>query len=435
MIYNHFSKLKVVVFGLGYVGLPLAMAFSDHFKTIGFDIDIERLRQLRSGIDRTGEVDKEQLKTASNLEFTNKLSDIADCNFYIVTVPTPVDQWNRPDLSPLRNASVDIAKVISAGDVVVFESTVFPGATEDICGVIIATNSGLKLAKSDDDDPSISFYLGYSPERINPGDKTRRLTDIVKVTSGSSPAAAVFIDEIYSKVVAAGTYKAASMQVAEAAKVIENTQRDVNIALINELAILFDRLDIDTEQVLQAAGTKWNFLPFKPGLVGGHCIGIDPYYLTQKAVEVDYHPEMILAGRRINEGMGEYIAKRVLRLMLENQINPLDSRVLIMGLTFKENCPDLRNSKVFHVMSALAQFKCIIDVYDPIMDDEVLDRSDEFKVLKKPIQGVYDAIVLAVSHSVFIRLGVAGIRKFGKDRHVLFDVKSTFESNEVDGRL
>ena len=435
MIVNSIADFKIAIIGLGYVGLPLAVAFAKTKQVVGFDIDQARIEGLLNGDDHTGEVETGELLAASNLVLTADPADLQGCNFFIVTVPTPVDNWNRPDLNALKSASEIIAIYLKAGSVVVFESTVFPGATEDFCGAILANLSGLEIATSDESDPERSFYLGYSPERLNPGDKTRRLEDIVKVTSGSNRVAARLIDELYASVIEAGTHLAPSIKVAEAAKVIENTQRDVNIALINELSQLFDKIGIDTEDVLIAAGTKWNFLSFRPGLVGGHCIGVDPYYLTHKAVEVGQHPEMILAGRRINDSMGNYIAGRIVRLMIQNQINVRGARVLVLGVTFKEDCPDTRNSKVVDLVRELEGFSCKVDVYDPCVDAFETDDTARLNHVVEPESGSYDALVVAVAHTAFKERGASDIRKFGRESHVLFDVKYIFSAEESDGRL
>lgn len=435
MKFNKIDELRIAIIGLGYVGLPLAITFAEKFQVVGYDIEYKRISELKAHLDRTGEVGQKALSQANNLTFTNAKQDIATCNCFIVTVPTPIDSWNRPDMSALLAASSLVAEFISAGDLVIFESTVFPGATEEICAPAIAEQSGISLAQNDKDDPRKCFYIGYSPERINPGDQRRRLKDIVKVTSGSTTKAAALIDKLYASVIDAGTHLAPSIRVAEAAKVIENTQRDVNIALVNELAILFDKLSIDTEQVLQAAGTKWNFLPFRPGLVGGHCIGVDPYYLTHKAAEVGHHSEMILAGRRTNEGMSEHIANRVLRLMMARSIEIRTSRILVMGLTFKENCPDIRNSKVIDLISDLRTFTANVEVYDPNVDVKELPLDLANTMTQYPVFGGYDAIILAVAHDAFMDMGAKKIRTFGKSNSVLFDVKCVFESNDVDGRL
>lgn len=421
------SSVKLGVIGLGYVGLPLAVEFGRHYATVGFDINTERVAELQAGRDRTLEVDAEELAAAVKLQYTANLEDIADCDTYIVTVPTPVDNHNRPDLTPLIKASETLGKVVKKGDVVIYESTVYPGATEEDCIPIIEKISGLKF--------NVDFFAGYSPERINPGDKEHRFTTIKKVTSGSTPEIADYVDALYASVVTAGTHKASSIKVAEAAKVIENTQRDVNIALINELALIFNRMGINTEEVLKAAGSKWNFLPFRPGLVGGHCIGVDPYYLTHKAQELGYHPEVILAGRRINDGMGPYVAEQVTRLMLQKRIHVVDARILVMGLTFKENCPDLRNTKVVDVINEFKLFNAKVDVYDPWIDTDEAQHEYGIAPVTDLMDGSYDAIVLAVSHKQFVEMGIEKIRALGKTNCVLFDVKYLFPANQVDGRL
>lgn len=421
------AEVKLCVIGLGYVGLPLAVEFGKRYQTIGFDTKSDRIAELRSGKDHTLEVDEAELVEAKQLIFTNQLEEITNCNTYIITVPTPVDKHKRPDLTPLIKASETLGKVVSKGDVVIYESTVYPGATEEECIPIIERVSGLTF--------NVDFFVGYSPERVNPGDKQHRFTTIKKVTSGSTLDAADYVDALYASVVVAGTHKACSIKVAEAAKVIENTQRDLNIALINELAIIFNRMGIDTEAVLEAAGTKWNFLPFRPGLVGGHCIGVDPYYLTHKAQELGYHPEIILAGRRINDGMGAYVAEQVLRLMTIKRIQVVDSRILVLGLAFKENCPDLRNSKVIDIISALQTFNIGVDVYDPWVDAGSALHEYGIEPIKSPESGTYDAVVLAVSHQQFKEMGIAGIRTLAKPEHVIFDVKYLFDANAVDGRL
>jgi UDP-N-acetyl-D-galactosamine dehydrogenase len=418
---------KIGVVGLGYVGLPLAVEFGKYFKTVGFDIKPSRVAELKKGKDSTLEVEPAELKAAKLLTYSTKLSDLRRCQVFIVTVPTPIDDYKRPDLKPIESASELIGQVLKKGDVVVFESTVYPGCTEEVAVPILERVSGLKFNKD--------FFAGYSPERINPGDKQHRLTTIKKITSGSTPAIADFVDSLYASIVKAGTHKASSIRVAEAAKVIENTQRDVNIALINELALIFNRLGIDTEEVLQAAGTKWNFLPFRPGLVGGHCIGVDPYYLTHKAQEIGYHPEMILAGRRINDNMSIYVAERVTQLMIRRRIHVNGSRILVMGLTFKENCPDLRNSKVADVINELKKFGAKVDVFDPWVDSKEAQHEYAVTPIRKPKNGTYDAIVLAVAHNEFKEMGVKTIRAFGKKPHVLYDIKYVFKASEVDGRL
>ena len=422
------DEAKVAVIGLGYVGLPLAVEFGKVMPTVGFDINAGRIDELRSGKDSTLEVDAVELAEATQLSYRDELDDLKTCNVFIVTVPTPIDRYKRPDLYPLESASWSLGKVLKAGDVAIFESTVYPGATEEVCVPIMESASGLVFNKD--------FFVGYSPERINPGDKEHRVTNILKVTSGSTPEVADFVDALYRKIIKAGTHKASSIRVAEAAKVIENTQRDVNIALINELALIFNRLGIDTLEVLEAAGTKWNFLPFRPGLVGGHCIGVDPYYLTHKAQEIGYHPEVILAGRRINDGMGAYVAGQVFKVMNQSRLPVCDSRVLVMGLTFKENCPDIRNTRVIDIISELKSYNANVDVYDPWVDSVEAEHEYGLKPVEKPEQGVYDAIVLAVAHEQFRELGAEGIRAFGKaGACVLYDVKHVLPVSEVDGRL
>ncbi|MDB4521879.1 Vi polysaccharide biosynthesis UDP-N-acetylglucosamine C-6 dehydrogenase TviB [Gammaproteobacteria bacterium] len=417
----------IAVIGLGYVGLPLAVEFGKQINTIGYDIDDNRIKELAAGHDKTLEVDEEGLKSASKLRYTANAEDLIEANIFIVTVPTPIDRHKNPDLTPLRKASELIGRYLTADDIVIYESTVYPGATEEVCVPILAELSGLEFNRD--------FFVGYSPERINPGDKEHGVTSIQKVTSGSTPATADFVDDLYKSIITAGTYKASSVKVAEAAKVIENTQRDVNIALINELAMIFNRMNIDTEEVLKAAGTKWNFLPFRPGLVGGHCIGVDPYYLTHKAIEIGYHPEMILAGRRINDDMGSYVVDRVTRIMTQNRIHIVDSKILILGLTFKENCPDLRNTRVIDIINSFTDQHANVDVYDPWVDADEANEVYGFKPLSEPVENSYDAIVLAVSHQEFIDLGMDAIRKFGKPEHVLFDIKYMFPAEQTDGRL
>lgn len=418
---------KLAVIGLGYVGLPLAVEFGKTRSVVGFDINTSRIEALRAGHDSTLEVDDEELKSASRLSFSNNVDDIADCNVYIVTVPTPIDAHKRPDLTPLIKASETIGKVLKRGDVVIYESTVYPGATEEDCVPVLERVSGLKF----NDD----FFAGYSPERINPGDKTHRLTTIMKVTSGSTPDVADFVNDLYASIVEAGTHKAPSIRVAEAAKVIENTQRDLNIALINELAVIFNRMDIDTEAVLQAAGTKWNFLPFRPGLVGGHCIGVDPYYLTHKAEATGYHPQIILAGRRLNDGMGAYVAEQLVKAMLKKRVHVQDAHVLVMGLTFKENCPDLRNTRVIDVIAELEGYGIKVDVYDPWIDPADAHAQYGVHVVTEQKSGTYDGIVIAVGHSQFKEQGVQSIREMGKAEHILFDLKYVFGLNDTDVRL
>ena len=418
---------KIALIGLGYVGLPLAAEFGKKREVIGFDINKNRIDQLKKKIDPTLEISKKEFTEATYLNFTSNPKDLKDCNIFIITVPTPIDNHKRPDLTALEKSSETVGSVLKKGDVVIYESTVYPGATEEICVPILEKKSGLIFNKD--------FYCGYSPERINPGDKKHRLADIKKVTAGSTPEIAIEIDELYKEIIVAGTHKAESIKVAEAAKVIENTQRDLNIALINELALIFKKMDIDTEAVLKAAGTKWNFLPFRPGLVGGHCIGVDPYYLTHKANEVGYYPEMILAGRRLNDNMGSYVANEVSKLMTKKRIQIAEANILIMGLTFKENCPDHRNTRVVDLVKEFKSFSCNVDVYDPWVNKNQV--AEEYKILSidKPIKGKYDAIVLAVSHDEFKLLSENQIRSYGKDNHVLYDIKYLLKKNESDGRL
>jgi UDP-N-acetyl-D-galactosamine dehydrogenase len=418
---------RIAVIGLGYVGLPLAVEFGKLFPTIGFDISEPRIAELQSGSDSTLEVTSEELKSAQQLEFSCRLDAIADADVYIVTVPTPIDQHKQPDLSPLRSASRMLGKLVKPGNIIIYESTVYPGATEEECIPLVEQESGLKFNED--------FFAGYSPERINPGDKKHRLTTITKVTSGSTPEVASYVDGLYKRIVTAGTHLASSIRVAEAAKVIENTQRDLNIALVNELALIFNRMDIDTIEVLEAAGTKWNFLPFRPGLVGGHCIGVDPYYLTHKAQETGYTPEVILAGRRINDGMGEYIVSCVVKLMLTRRIHIQDARVLVLGLTFKENCPDIRNTRVVDIVREFQGYGANVDVYDPWIEDEQAKQEYGIDLVKKLEEGTYDAIVLAVAHDEFKALGTEKIRAFGQPNCVLYDIKSILPKAEVDGRL
>ena len=418
---------RIGVIGLGYVGLPLAVAFGRKFPTLGFDIDLNRVAELQSGQDGTLEVSPAELAEVADLTYSSSTADLAACNTFIVTVPTPIDRHNRPDLRPLESASHTVAEALSEGDVVIYESTVYPGATEEVCVPILERISGLRF--------NTDFFVGYSPERINPGDKEHRLETITKVVSGSTPAAARFVDELYRSIVVAGTHVASSIRVAEAAKVIENTQRDVNIALINELAMIFGRLGIDTEQVLEAAGSKWNFLPFRPGLVGGHCIGVDPYYLTHKAQEIGYHPEMILAGRRINDNMGLHVALQVAKLMMNRGILVSSSRILVMGLTFKENCPDIRNTRVIDVIQELGNYSATVDVWDPWVNADEVRAEYGIDVIDTPAEGDYDAVILAVSHRQFQEMGAERIRALGKANHVLYEVKYLFPADQVDGRL
>ncbi|RUQ32140.1 MAG: Vi polysaccharide biosynthesis UDP-N-acetylglucosamine C-6 dehydrogenase TviB [Candidatus Competibacteraceae bacterium] len=421
------STTRIGVIGLGYVGLPLAVEFGKHFPTLGLDTNAARIRELQAGTDSTLEVAPNDLRQAGQLRYTHHAEDLADCTVYIVTVPTPVDEYKRPDFSPLISASTTVGKLLKPGDVAVYESTVYPGATEEVCVPILERESGLRF--------NADFFAGYSPERINPGDREHRLTTIRKVTSGSTPEAATFVDALYQRIISAGTHLASSIRVAEAAKVIENTQRDVNIALINELALLFNRLGIDTEEVLLAAGTKWNFLPFRPGLVGGHCIGVDPYYLTHKAQQIGFHPEMILAGRRVNDGMGAYVVQRVVKLMTQQRLPVMDARVLVLGLAFKENCPDLRNTRVVDIVQEFRDYHAQVDVYDPWVDRQEAQHEYGIDLVAAPKPGHYDAIILAVAHRQFQELGATGLRALGKPGAVLFDVKYLLPAGEVDGRL
>jgi UDP-N-acetyl-D-glucosamine/UDP-N-acetyl-D-galactosamine dehydrogenase len=421
------GKTKIGVIGLGYVGLPLAVEFGKRYRTVGFDISAARIKELRAGRDSTLEATAAELKSAKKLQFSAKPQDLKTCKVFVVTVPTPIDRYKRPDLTPLVKASETIGKLLKKNDIVVYESTVYPGCTEEICVPVLEKVSGLRFNRD--------FFCGYSPERINPGDKEHRLPSIKKVTSGSTPRVADFVNALYASIITAGTHQASSIRVAEAAKVIENTQRDVNIALINELALIFNRLGIDTEQVLQAAGTKWNFLPFRPGLVGGHCIGVDPYYLTHKAQEIGYHPEMILAGRRINDNMGQYVAQQVIKAMTEKRILVSDARVLVMGLAFKENCPDLRNSKVIDIVNELQHFDAKVDVYDPWVDADAAHHEYGVRPIKAPKAGTYDAVLIAVGHKQFKDMGVRQMRALAKKNHVLYDVKYLFAADQTDGRL
>jgi UDP-N-acetyl-D-galactosamine dehydrogenase len=421
------QQTRIGVIGLGYVGLPLAVELGKIYPTLGLDINPARVAELQAGHDNTLEVDADELKLATHLSYTSSPDELANCNVYIVTVPTPIDASRRPDLTPLESASRTVGRLLDKGDVVIFESTVYPGATEEVCVPIMEAKSGLRFNQD--------FFAGYSPERINPGDKEHRVTTILKVTSGSTPEIADFIDDLYASIVTAGTHKASSIKVAEAAKVIENTQRDVNIALINELALIFHKLGIDTLEVLEAAGTKWNFLPFRPGLVGGHCIGVDPYYLTHKAQEIGYHPEIILAGRRINDGMGSHIVERVVKRMTQQRIHVVDANVLVMGFTFKENCPDLRNTRVIDMVEELQTYHARVDVYDPWVDNDELQRQYGIQSILSPENGQYDAIILAVAHKQFRAMSADEIRALGKSQCVLFDVKHVLPVEAVDDRL
>ena len=418
---------KICLIGLGYVGLPLAVEFGKKRQVIGFDVNQKRINELKKGVDLTLEISKQELNEASHLSFTTQSSDIEDCEIYIVTVPTPIDENNKPDLLPLKKSCETIGRNLKKKDIVIFESTVYPGATEEICVPILEEKSKLKFNQD--------IFCGYSPERINPGDKEHRLTSIKKITSGSTKEIAVQVDQLYKEIITAGTHCASSIKVAEAAKVIENTQRDVNIALINELALIFNKLGVDTESVLEAAGTKWNFLPFKPGLVGGHCIGVDPYYLTQKAIDIGYNPEMILAGRKINDNMGFYVVDQVVDLMIKKNISIDNSQILIMGLTFKENCPDIRNTRVVDLITAFKGFNCSVDVFDPWVDKVESFEEYGVKPINAPINGKYDAIILAVAHDEFKAFSAEKIRAFGKDDNVIYDIKYLLKVNETDGRL
>ena len=421
------SKIRIGIIGLGYVGLPLAVEFGKKFPTVGFDVNRNRVSELKSGNDSTLEVTKDELSQVKQLTYADTVSEIESCNFYIVTVPTPIDIYKNPDLSFLESACQTVGKVIKRGDIVVFESTVYPGATEEVCVPVIEQESGLVYNQD--------FFAGYSPERINPGDKEHRVTTITKVTSGSTPEAANYIDSVYSSIIQAGTYKASSIKVAEAAKVIENTQRDLNIALINELSLIFNKLEIDTEEVLLVAGTKWNFLPFRPGLVGGHCIGVDPYYLTHKAQAIGYNPEVILAGRRINDSMGAHVAQRVIKMMTTRRVHAAGSNILILGLAFKENCPDLRNTRVIDMITEFKSYNASIDVYDPWVNPDEARKEYNIEMISELKNNHYDAVVIAVGHQQFRDMGGSEIRKLGREGSIIFDVKYTFPKDSVDGRL
>ncbi len=421
------ENIRIAVIGLGYVGLPVALAFAEKYPTIGYDINKTRLQALKNQQDSNHEVSSQQLSNAVNIKYSDEVKDLADCNVYVITVPTPIDEHLKPDLRPLIGASEAIGSILNHNNVVIYESTVYPGAIEEECVPILAKKSGLKYNED--------FFIGYSPERINPGDKQRQLTDILKVTSGSTIEAADFVDYLYANIIKAGTYKVSSIQVAEAAKVIENTQRDLNIALINELAIIFNKLDINTEEVLAAAGTKWNFLPFKPGLVGGHCIGVDPYYLTFKAQSIGYNPEVILAGRRINDSMGEYVASQVVKKMLAKKIHVLDSNILILGFTFKENCSDARNTRVIDIVNELNEYGANVEVYDPLVSrQEVLDEYN-IHIIRELADNRYDAIIIAVAHNEFRELNIEALQNMSKDKHVIFDIKHLLPAEVTDGRL
>jgi UDP-N-acetyl-D-galactosamine dehydrogenase len=421
------QDIRLAVIGLGYVGLPLAVGFGKYLPTLGFDIDAARIAELKQHRDHTLETTANEFKAATRLVFSADAAELAACNIFIVTVPTPIDDAKRPDLAPLEAASRTVGRAIRRGGVVVFESTVYPGATEEVCVPIIERESGLRY--------NTDFFAGYSPERINPGDREHRLETILKVTSGSTPEVADFVDALYRRVVTAGTHKASSIRVAEAAKVIENTQRDLNIALINELALIFHRLGIDTREVLDAAGTKWNFLPFRPGLVGGHCIGVDPYYLTHKAQQIGYHPEVILSGRRINDGMGEHVAQRVLKLMVQRRIHAAQAKVLVLGLAFKENCPDLRNTRVVDVVNEFRNYHADVYVHDPWVDATQARNEYGLELVPELVPGAYDAVILAVAHRQFVEMGAQKIRALGKPGAVLFDVKQVLPREAVDDRL
>jgi len=421
------ENVKLGIIGLGYVGLPLAVEFGKKYPTLGFDINTKRVDELKQGHDFTLEVSSEELADSEYISYSADVDDLKNCNIYIVTVPTPIDKHKQPDLTPLVKASAMLAKVINKGDIVIYESTVYPGATEDVCLPEIERHSDLVFNQD--------FYAGYSPERINPGDKEHRVTNILKVTSGSTPQVAEFIDSLYKSIITAGTYQASSIQVAEAAKVIENTQRDLNIALINELAVIFNKLNIDTEEVLKAAGTKWNFLPFRPGLVGGHCIVVDPYYLTHKAQSIGYNPEVILAGRRINDAMGEYVVSRLVKTMLKRKLPVNGANVLVMGLTFKENCPDVRNTKVVDIISELAEFDINVDVYDPWVNPEEAKQEYNVELISAPKSNYYDAVIFAVAHNEFKALTAAEIKALMKENHVIYDLKYMLDIDLADIRL
>ena len=420
-------NLRIAVIGLGYVGLPLAVEFGKQHSVVGFDINAKRISALIAGTDHTLEVSDDELAQATHLSYSSDIQALKDCNFFIVTVPTPIDSSKQPDLTPLIKASETIGSLLKKNDIVVYESTVYPGATEEVCIPVLEKVSGLVFNED--------FYAGYSPERINPGDKEHRVTNILKVTAGSTPEVANFVDEVYNLIITAGTHKAPSIKVAEAAKVIENTQRDVNIALINELAVIFNKMNIDTEAVLTAAGTKWNFLPFRPGLVGGHCIGVDPYYLTHKAQAIGYNPEIILAGRRLNDSMGEYVVTQLVKTMIKRRIQVEGARVLVLGLSFKENCPDVRNTKVIDIVHELEEYNIEVDVYDPWVDSNEAEREYSVTPVSKPVANSYDGIILAVAHNEFVEMGVAEIRALGKADHVLYDLKYVFAKGETDIRL
>lgn len=421
------KDIKLAIIGLGYVGLPLAVEFGRKRDVVGFDINQERISNLEAGYDETLETTHQELQAANRLTFTTRAEELGDCNCYIVTVPTPIDKYNQPDLAPLIRASETVGRALKKGDLVIYESTVYPGATEEDCVPVLERFSKLKFNQD--------FYCGYSPERINPGDKEHRVTTIKKITAGSTPEIADLVDALYNEIVVVGTHRAESIRVAEAAKVIENTQRDLNIALVNELALIFNRMGIDTEAVLKAAGSKWNFLPFRPGLVGGHCIGVDPYYLTHKAQAIGYHPEIILAGRRLNDSMGEYVVAQLVKAMMKRRLHVDGANILVMGLAFKENCPDIRNTRVVDIVRELNEYNCNVAIYDPWVSENEAQREYGLKVLAKPEQGVYDAIVLAVAHNQFAEMGSAAIRSLGKPHCVLYDLKYALLPDETDLRL
>ena len=421
------EDIKLAIVGLGYVGLPLAVEFGKYRSVVGFDISKSRIEALKEGHDSTLEVSDDELLSAKYLGFSSDVNELEACNVFVVTVPTPIDKYNQPDLTPLIKASESIGKVLKKGNIVIYESTVYPGATEEDCVPVLEKFSGLKF--------NVDFFAGYSPERINPGDKQHRVTTIKKVTAGSTPEVAELVDSLYGEIIVAGTHKASSIRVAEAAKVIENTQRDLNIALINELAIIFNKMGIDTEAVLEAAGTKWNFLPFRPGLVGGHCIGVDPYYLNHKAQSIGYHPEIILAGRRLNESMGAYVVSQLVKAMLKQRIHVDGARVLIMGLAFKENCPDLRNTRIVDIVRELSEYNIAVDVYDPWVSGGEAEHEYGIRPIDAPIENTYDAVVLAVAHNEFRSMGAAKIRALGKSKHVLYDLKYLLERGQSDIRL
>ncbi len=421
------AELKIAIIGLGYVGLPLAVEFGKKVSVVGFDISSKRIGELKNGQDHTLEVSPNELQQASQLTFTCDLEKLKECNFFIVTVPTPIDDYKQPDLTPLIKASTSIGQILKKGDIVVYESTVYPGATEEVCIPVLEKVSGLEF--------NTDFFAGYSPERINPGDKLHRVTNILKITSGSTPEVAEFIDEIYNLIIEAGTHKASTIKVAEAAKVIENTQRDVNIALINELALIFNRMGIDTEDVLKAAGTKWNFLPFRPGLVGGHCIGVDPYYLTHKAQSLGLHPEIILAARRLNDRMGEYVATQLIKEMVKQRIQVVGSKVLVMGLSFKENCPDIRNTKIIDMVKALKEYELDLDIYDPWADSREVEHEYGLTPITQLQNNHYDAVILAVAHDEFKNMSLVDFKELLKENYVLYDLKYILDVQDSDLRL